>query len=248
MSSLALAFTPPIIAHRGASGSAPENTLAAFRLAREQGAGWIELDVKLTYDGVPIIMHDDTLDRTTNGKGNVADAMWAEVQTLDAGSWIDPRYKGERVPQLAEVLRLAIDLDLQVNMELKPCPGRAKATAMVAMIEAVKIWPQEKMPPLISSFDEETLAVAAQLHPEWPRSFAFEEWRDDWREKAAKFDARALTVNADLLTPERMPLLVQSGLAILPYTVNDPLRANELLRGGASAVFTDKPRTILAAI
>src|SRR5580658_7344129 len=99
-----ISFHPPVIAHRGASAQAPENTMAAFRLATESGAKWVEFDVHLTQDGVPVIMHDDTLDRTTDGKGKIADASWADVQKLDAGSWFDKRFKGERVPHLDEVL------------------------------------------------------------------------------------------------------------------------------------------------
>src|SRR4051812_26195793 len=100
MASMAAGFTfiPPLIAHRGASSEAPENTLAALKLARGRGANWVEVDVKLTQDGVPILMHDDTLERTTDGTGKVADTSWATIQTLDAGSWFDKKFRGERVP------------------------------------------------------------------------------------------------------------------------------------------------------
>jgi len=238
-------FRPPLIAHRGASASAPENTLAAIRLAREEGATWTEFDVKLTEDGVPILMHDDTLDRTTRGNGPVATAPWVYIQTLDAGGWFDKKFKNERVPHLAEALRCVLDCGLQLNLEIKPCPGRAQATAMVGLIETAKLWPHDKPPPLISSFDEEALATAAQLHPSWPRSLAFEEWREDWREVAARLGAKALTIDASLLMSERLPILAKSGLAILAFTVNDPTRAKELLSQGVSAVFCDNPKDMI---
>jgi glycerophosphoryl diester phosphodiesterase len=228
-----LHFIPPVIAHRGASAIAPENTLAAFRLAHEAGALWVECDVKLTRDGAPIIMHDDTLDRTTDGKGNVADMDWADVQKLDAGVWFDARFRGERVPQLAEALRFILDHDMRLNLEIKPCPGRAQATAMVALIETAKLWPPYYAPPVISSFNEKALAIAAQLHPHWPRSFAFEGWNSDWRASAARVGAEALTVNAEILTSDRMHVLAQTGLAVLAYTSDDPLRAKQLLNEGA---------------
>src|SRR5271170_5918738 len=102
-------FRPPFIAHRGARADAPENTLSSLMFARDEGAAWVEFDVKITSDGVPILLHDDTLDRTTNGSGIVADKMWAEIKTLDAGNSFDARFKGERVPHLAEALRCVLD-------------------------------------------------------------------------------------------------------------------------------------------
>jgi glycerophosphoryl diester phosphodiesterase len=243
-----LAFHPPLLAHRGASADAPENTLASIRLAREQGAAWVEFDVKLTHDGVPILMHDDTLERTTDGKGNVADTIWADIQKCDAGSWFNAHFKGEKVPHLADAVRAVLDCGLHLNLEIKPCPGRAKATAMVALIETAKLWPHDRPPPLISSFDEEALATAAQLHPEWPRSLACEEWRENWPNVARRFGASALTIDVNLLTPVRLSQLVQSGLAILPYTVNDAARAKELMAQGVTAVFCDAPGRMVAAL
>ena len=177
---------PPLIAHRGASADAPENTMAAFRLAADSGVTWVEFDVKLTHDGVPILMHDDTLDRTTGGKGTVADTNWADIQTLDAGSWFDKRFKDERVPHLVDVLRLCLERNIRPMIEIKPCPGRAQATTMVTLIEATKIWPRDHTSPVVLSFDTEVLGIAAKFQPHWPRGYSFEEWRTDWREEAAK--------------------------------------------------------------
>jgi len=241
-------FLPPAIAHRGASAIAPENTLAALRLAHAAGAPWVEFDAKLTRDGVPILMHDDTLNRTTDGEGKVADINWLDIQKLDAGSWFASRFRGERVPLLAEALEVVLEQNMRLNLEIKPCPGRAKATAMVTMIETAKLWPDDRPPPLISSFDEEALSIAAQLQPHWPRSFAFEDWRDDWRDVATRVNAEALTVDADLLTREHMHVLAQSGLAILAFTVNDPQRAKELLGEGVSAVFCNNPKAMIDAL
>ena len=126
-----LSFHPPIIAHRGAGMNAPENTLAAVREAHAQGATWIEVDVKITYDGVPVLMHDETLDRTTNGAGLVAETTWDTIQGLDAGINFDPRFKGEQVPLLSEIIKSVLSYDMSVVVEIKPCPGRAKATTMV---------------------------------------------------------------------------------------------------------------------
>jgi glycerophosphoryl diester phosphodiesterase len=241
-----LAFHSPVLAHRGAMDSAPENTLAALYAAREQGALWAEVDVKITQDGVPILMHDDTLDRTTNGSGLVADASWEKVQTLDAGSWFDARYAGERVPHLDDVMRVALETELRLAIELKPCPGRARATTMVVLIEMAKKWPEGTEPPLISSFDVESLEIAAQLQPPWPRCFIMPDWRDDWREIVEKVGASAVSMDEKALTEERVAAFRSVEMPLLAYTLTDPARAKELLGWGVSAVYADRPRAILA--
>jgi glycerophosphoryl diester phosphodiesterase len=243
-----LTFRPPVIAHRGARARAPENTLAAFQLAHEEGAVWIETDVKLTHDGVPILMHDDMLDRTTGGKGPVAGMAWADMQKLDAGSWFGAAYENERIPRLSEALEFVLAHNMRINLEIKPCPGRAQATTMVALIEAAKIWPKNKSPPLVSSFDSEALMIAAGLHPEWPRGLLLKEWREDWAQEARKTSTNTLHLNAKLLTKERLDMLMESRLPILAYTVNDPVRAKELLHWGVRAVFTDNPAELIKAL
>lgn len=241
-------FLSPVIAHRGASAIAPENTLAAFRLAHEAGALWVEFDVKLTRDGVPILMHDDTLDRTTDGTGKVADRDWAEIQKLDAGSWFDARFRGERVPHLADALQCILETGMRPMIEIKPGPGRARATAMIALIEAAKLWPHAHPSPLVLSFDREALATAAQIQPHWPRALSFDRWHKDWREMAAEVQAEAIVIDIDLLTPEHMHVLAQSGLTILAYTVDDPVPAKRLLSEGVSAIFCDNPQAMIAAL
>ena len=242
-------FNPPLIAHRGASAHAPENTMAAFRCAAESGAKWIEFDVHLTHDGVPIIIHDDTFDRTTDGTGKIADTKWADVQKLDAGNWFDPKFKGERVPHLAEVLKLALERNLRPMIEIKPCEGRAMATTMVTLIEASKIWPRDDAPPVILSFDPEVLGIASKFQPHWPRGYSLEDWHDDWREEAAKVEAELISADAEWLTHERVNLFLRSsGSTLLAYTVNDPARAKELLSQGVAAIFCDDPSAMGAAL
>jgi len=240
-----LDFIPPVIAHRGSASRAPENTILAFKAALEDGARWIETDVKLTSDGVPILMHDDTLDRTTNGKGLVADMMWSDIKNLDAGTWFGAAFGETRVPVLGELLSLAREAGLRLNLELKPCPGRARATAMVVLIEAAKLWPEAEPVPLISSFDIEALSIAAQLHPDWPRGLLLDEWREDWRELVSKTNATTLNLNVDLLTPERLLMFRKAQMPVLAYTVNESMTAQELIKSGVSAVFTDNPAALI---
>ncbi len=243
-----LRFEPPVIAHRGSRSRAPENTLAAFRRAREDGALWVETDVKLTQDGVPVLMHDDTLDRTTSGHGPVADMPWTDMQAVDAGSWFGAPFAGERVPRLGDALKLALELGLRINLELKPSPGRTQATAMVSLIEAAKIWPEDRQPPLISSFDIESLTIAAGLHPEWPRGLLLETWRDDWAVLVAATTADAIHIAAEELSKNRVEALAETRLPVLAYTVNSPSRAKELLQWGVTAVFSDNPKEILKVL
>lgn len=248
MSLFPLIFDPPVIAHRGARTEAPENTLAAFERVIETGAKWLETDVKLTHDGVPVLLHDETLERTTNGHGNIADKSWKDVQMLDAGSWFGPEFKDETVPRLTTALQLVLERDLQINLELKPCPGRTKATVIVTLIEASKIWPEYQAPPLISSFDIDALTISAQMHPEWPRGLLLEDWHENWGYLLSVTTASTININETCLTQHRVATLKQANLPILAYTVNDPARAKELLHWGVSAVFSDNPREIILGL
>jgi len=151
---------PKVIGHRGAAAYAPENTLEGLREAARRGAGWVEFDVKLTADGMPIVFHDDALDRTTNAKGEVAAASLERIRGLDAGSWFGPAFAGARVPTLEEALRLVLEQGLGANIEIKPCPGREAETAERAVAEILRLWPAKRPPPLISSFKPACLAAA----------------------------------------------------------------------------------------
>lgn len=241
-------FLPPIIAHRGTPNRVPENTLESFIAARNAGIMWIETDVKLTSDGVPILLHDDTLDRTTTGHGSVADMTWSRLQTLDAGGWFAPNFAGLRVTTLAEMLNFCVTSRLRLILELKPSPGRTQATVMVAMIEAAKLWPENLPPPLISSFDKDALMIAAQLHPDWPRGLLLREWSHDWIEEAVLTQASTVAFDDALLTPERLASLQDAPLPILAYTVNDPVRAKVLFDHGIRAVYSDDAPTLQKAI
>jgi glycerophosphoryl diester phosphodiesterase len=243
-----LDFIPPVIAHRGARIRAPENTIASFRAAREDGALWIETDIKLTSDGTPILMHDNLLDRTTNGRGDVAAMAWKDMQNLDAGAWFSPSFKNTRIPTLAQLLAFARESGTRLNLELKPCPGRTQATVMVALIEAAKLWPESAPVPLISSFDVEALSLAAQLHPGWPRGLLLDQWRNDWPVLAAKTQASMVTISDEIATPEHIAVLNAARMSVLVYTVNDPARAKSLLNGGVQAVFSDNPAEILRSL
>ena len=238
-------FTPPVIAHRGASALAPENTLAAFAQAANDGARWFEADVKLTTEGIPIIYHDETLERTTKRQGLIADLSLQDVQTLDAGSWFSDKFANTPVPLLTDALSLALKRDMQVNLEIKPCPGRTRATTMVTIIETSKIWPEGAPPPLISSFDPEALLIAGQMHPDWPRGLLLRDWNDSWHEQVERVNAQAIHVDAKELNRARITQAREANLMILAYTVNDVALAKQMLSWGVNAVFSDNPGEII---
>ncbi len=136
----------PVVGHRGASAHAPENTLASLRRAWELGAAWVEFDVKLTRDGVPILMHDAKLKRTTNGSGLVASLDYAAIARLDAGAWFPGAFAGERIPTLDEAVALLQELGLAANVEIKPCPGREVETGRLVAQALLRLLARGRTP------------------------------------------------------------------------------------------------------
>lgn len=230
---------PRVIAHRGASGTRPENTLAAFRRAVELGADMIELDVQRTRDGAAVVIHDWTLDRTTTGAGSVGDRSLAEIRTLDAGSWFDPAFAGERVPTLAEVLAA---VPIPINVELKPRGDDGLEAAALAAVEAAGAL--ERV--VFSCFEPAVLermrglSNAATLGLLWEDSPVPEALV--WTRRVG---ARALHLRKDAVAPAALEQAAAVGLRIRVWTVNDPVEFEALAALGVEAVFTDFPERFL---
>lgn len=239
---------PRLIGHRGAARHAPENTLASLRMAAAQGCLMVEFDVKLTADRVPILMHDERLERTTDGKGRVQDLDFDSIRRLDAGRWFSPAFAGERVPTLAEALELCLALDLLVNIEIKPCPGRGAETAGIACSLARSAWPHDRQPPLVSSFDREALEMARHVVPDWPVGFLIDRRLPDWREQAERLNAATINVNARREDAASIAEYRTLGRPILAYTVNSVPAAAEVFAWGVSSVFTDTPQGLAPAL
>lgn len=234
---------PRIIGHRGAAAAAPENTLAGIREAHDQGAGWVEVDVKLTRDGVPVLMHDDRLERTTDGRGAMVDVDFADIRRLDAGSWFGPAFAGEPVPTLDELFTLCAELGLGLNLEIKPCPGREAETARVAVERAKALW--NGRPLLVSSFEEASLAEVRRVAPDLPLGVLFENVPARWRTFAARLSADTLNVDGGLET-SAIRDYVDFGRPVLAWTVNEVGRARSLAALGVHGVFSDRPGEMLA--
>jgi glycerophosphoryl diester phosphodiesterase len=238
----------PVIAHRGAAARAPENTLAAIRLAAEEGARWVEVDVKLSRDGHCILMHDELLARTTDGRGEVAHYDLDELQALDAGSWFAERHAGEAIPTLDAALALCLSLELDINLEIKPCPGREHETAR-ACVEVVRMtWPSGRPWPLLSSFAVPSLEEARLRAPELPRGLLID--RPAQRALAMLDRLACVSLHCDhkAASTELVRALEASGRPLLCYTVNDPTRAQLLRDIGVASIITDRPAEIGAAI
>lgn len=238
---------PRIIGHRGACAYAPENTLASIRKAAAQGARWVEFDVRLTRERDLVLMHDEDVKRTTNGKGRVVDLSLAEIGALDAGAWFGGAFAGERVPTLVEAIALLRELGLGANIEIKTGKTEARATAEALARILAQHWPRTAPTPLISSFEVEALAAMQAAAPHWPRGLLLLELKGDWRGQLDRLEATTLNVDHKPLDAGKVAIARQAGRPVLCYTVNEPARARRLFSWGVSAVFTDRPDALIGA-
>lgn len=238
---------PGVIGHRGAAAYAPENTLEGIREAARHGVRWVEFDAKLTADGAVILMHDDTLDRTTTGRGPVARASARDIASLDAGAWFGPDWGGARVPILPDALALLVELDMQANIEIKPCPGRDIETARAVTEVVRRFWPIDRPWPLLSSFSRASLSEARSGAPDIPRGLLIWKFVADWTAAAAELGCVSVHCADQYLTPAWAAEIRKAGFGLAVYTVNDPARAAELRGWGVQCLFTDRPDAIIGA-
>jgi len=231
---------PRVLAHRGGGSLAPENTLAGLQTAAEQGFRGVEFDAKLTRDGVAILMHDDTLDRTTNGAGPTAQADWAALEHLDAGGRYAPRFRGEPIPTLAAALKLCAQLRLWANVEIKPCPGRESETGTAVAHQVLEHLPRAGALPLLSSFSPAALEAARDVAPQLLRGLLVERAPDDWCEQMQRLGCFSLHCEQRAATAALRRDAAAAGYPMLCYTVNRPGVARRLLSLGVSAIVTDR--------
>ncbi|MBO9357154.1 glycerophosphodiester phosphodiesterase [Bordetella petrii] len=230
---------PIHIAHRGGGRLAPENTLAAMRVGARHGFRMLEFDVKLSRDKVAFLLHDDTLDRTTDGHGPAAALAFGNLARLDAGGWHSPAYTGEPVPTFQAVARYAIANGIACNVEIKPNPGQESETGSAVALAARELWQGALPAPLLSSFSEDALAAARQAAPELPRALLVDHVPPDWAERMARHECVALNINHRDASRELIDAVHAAGYRIAAWTINDPARARLLLSWGLDALFTD---------
>ena len=227
------------IAHRGAGKLAPENTLAAFRLGASHGYRAFECDVKLSADGIPFLLHDATLDRTTAARGLAAGRPWAELSRIDAGAWHSRGYAGEPLPSLDAIAAYVRANEFALNIEIKPTPGQEHETGLVVGRETLRLWAGAAVPPLFSSFRPEALQGARESAPQIPRALLIDTLWDGWFDMARSLGCVAVVSNYNVMSAAVLQRLHDAGLHGLVYTVNDPAPAQWLRKLGIDGIITD---------
>ena len=230
---------PPWVAHRGAGKLAPENTLAAFRLGAAHGYRAFECDVKLSADGVPFLLHDATLERTTPGSGVAGERPWAELSRLDAGSWHSRTYAGEPLPSLDAVARYVQRNGFALNVEIKPTPGQERDTGLAVGRACTALWQGASTPLLFSSFRPEALQGAREAAPGIPRALLVDTLWSGWLDSARSLGCVAVVSNHKLMDAALVAQLHEAGLRALCYTVNEADDARRLVALGVDGLITD---------
>ena len=236
---------PSIIGHRGAYNSAPENTLISFRKAAQLGAKWIEIDVRLSSDKIPVVFHDNEVDRTTNGQGPVDTFTLESLQELDAGSHYHTDFSCEKVPTLLQAITLCIELNLGLNIEIKPNFGQAAETVTAILATINPFQEQLRGNVLFSSFNLLCLKELINLSPEWPRALLINDLNNDWLTNTKALGCYALNPSYECLANiQNVKSILASGLRIIPFTVNQISVAKNLLRLGVHSIITDDLRSL----
>ncbi len=243
---------PRVLAHRGGGAFAPENTIAAIRIGHERGFRAVEFDVMLCGNGESVLMHDTTLDRTTDATGPVAERSWDELARLDAGRWFSSTFAGERIPRLTDAIAFCRSHQVWINAEIKPGPGAERQTGRevarrIARDYADLMRPGEQaggLPdprlPLLSSFSVEALAAARDAEPALPRGLLCKRIPDDWREQLEHLQCVALHCDHHYLDATAIRAIRDAGYWLFAYTVNERRRATQLAKWGLDALCTDR--------
>ncbi|OGT45669.1 MAG: hypothetical protein A3E82_09275 [Gammaproteobacteria bacterium RIFCSPHIGHO2_12_FULL_38_11] len=229
------------IAHRGASMLAPENTISALKKAKDAHAHSVECDIQLTRDHEAVIFHDETLARTTNGRGRLSETIFSKIQTLDAGSWFSTDYKNERVPTLAEWLKTAALLKLNLNLEIKSTRKKESIALAELLIDHLqKFWPTHSTSLLISSSNQFALMQVAERAKSLPLGLITEKLLTQ-KNAVELINANMVSVHQphQLLNQQYIDMLHANDLRVLAYTVNDLNRLQELQAMGVDGIFTD---------
>ncbi|AIL32600.1 membrane protein [Basilea psittacipulmonis DSM 24701] len=231
---------PKLIAHRGAGKFAPENTLAAMRCGADHGFEMFEFDAKLSKDNHVVLLHDDDVDRTSNGKGKAAQKTYLELLSLDFGSWHSAYYAGESIPSLASIASYTIENGLYCNVEIKPCPGREEETGTLVARAVKTLWKDADLPVLLSSFEEKTLRAAQAEAPEIARAYLCEALPENYMQVFKELGCVAVNLDDKIVTKPLIDEFHQENIRVCVWTVNDYRRAKELFSWGCDAIITDE--------
>jgi glycerophosphoryl diester phosphodiesterase len=235
---------PWVIAHRGASGHAPENTFAAFQRAVELGGTFIETDLHVTRDGRFVAIHDDTVERTTNGSGDVRNFTLDELREVDAGMWFDRTFMGERIPTLEEVLEFSREHDVVFYLELKYAAVWGMDHALVAALQKAQSAPRT----IVISFDPATLTPLRRLDPSIMTGLLVEDAKPDCIQSAIDLGARQLCPKVSSVTPELVEKAHRADLQVVTWTANTLADMRAMMAAGVDGIMTDFPDRLRALI
>ena len=231
---------PRVVAHRGGGTLAPENTLGAIRYGASLGFRGVEFDVMLAGDSTPILIHDETFERTTSGRGSVTALAYAQIEAFDAGVWHSEGFRGERVPMFVAAANLCRALGVWANVEIKPAKGYEVQTGCAVGQLALDLWRGASPQPLLSSFSTEALAAAREVAPALRRGMLVGKVPPDWQVRMQKLDCVALHCNYRELSEPLAASIHAAGYAILCWTVNDTAEAAKLFGWGVDCIVTDR--------
>ncbi|MBY3394097.1 glycerophosphoryl diester phosphodiesterase [Rhizobium laguerreae] len=232
-------------AHRGASAIAPENTIAAFRAAAEQGAEWVELDVALLADGTPVVIHDVSIDRCSSSKGNLADLTASDLDAIDAGSWFSPKFKGEPLPTLARVVSALGELGLNANVEIKQHAHHKSLDQLVKVVDQHLKARAAQTKIMISSFDAAALKGMHELDPSYELAMLWSKLPADWTDILRSIPAKTIHLDYKALSIGFIEEAVRRGISVRAWTCNDPRRLASFWYVGLTGVITDDPSVYL---
>jgi glycerophosphoryl diester phosphodiesterase len=237
---------PLILAHRGGSAHAPENTLAAFERGFQDGADGFELDVHLSKDGIPVVSHDFTLERVTGVREAVAALTVRELASLDAGSWFSPEFHDQFIPTLEQVLALATGKDLLINIEIKAGYRRYPGIEEACLDQVARAAGHLRV--IFSSFDHYCLRRIKEIDPQAATGALYSCSLIDAHEYALRIGVDALHPHHMVIDADYMAACRKAGIQVNTWTVNDPVRARELWAMGVDAIITDDPAAIRAGL
>jgi len=233
-----------VIAHRGASGNAPENTLAAFRKAVALGATFIETDLQLSRDAHFVAIHDDTVNRTTTGQGAVHGMTLTELRRLDAGSWFGSEFIGERIPTLEEILEFSKKHDVVFYLEIKPGGSWGGEHALIGALRESGEIPRV----VVISFDAAIVLGLRKIEPTLMTGLLYDGQIENPLDKAVAIGARQLLVRGDLVTPALLANARKKDLQVVCWTVNHPAHMRMLAAAGVDGIMSDYPDRLAAAV
>lgn len=225
--------------HRGLASLAPENTLSGVRIAAKNELKWIEMDVQLSRDHYPVIIHDESVARCSNGSANVRDMTWQELQQLDFGHWFDAEFTGEKIPSLKQLFSECQSLDLSLNLELKLYPEDNIALLVEKVVSQIEEsqFPSDNL--IISSFTHQALLTCRNKLPHIRLGYLWDKIPNDWQRQLNEFDAFSVHCNYRHLDEQTAHAIKEAGYELYTYTPNDPAQISQHEQWGVDMMISD---------